>query len=69
MKPQATTHSLLDEGFLLAASTSTDASLPKKDEYTDSPQLAKPWTHTTWQLQWGSMEDMEDTETFESEEN
>lgn len=65
MKPQATTHSLADERVLLAASTSTDAGLPKKDEYTDSPQLTKPWTHTTWQ-QWGSMED---TETSESEEN
>lgn len=62
MKPIIAVNIQASMNYMLAASNNSDASLPKKDEYTDSPQLSKPWQDEIWQ-HWENKEDIENQPT------
>lgn len=62
MKPRTTVTYHANKNYMLAASNNPNASLPIKDEYTDSPQLSKPWQDKIWQA-WGNEEDIENQPT------
>lgn len=62
IKPRTTVTYHANKRYMLAASNNQDASLPIKDEYTDSPQLSKPWQDKIWQP-WEDDEDIESQQT------